>query len=165
MKKEITIEDGKNVINIHIPDGYEIDKEKSTIECIKLKKCIRFRDDSTAIIDGFYFDNLTGKIIPGSHRNTPPNFDLYVTEKQLKSAITMARISQILENDKRFGGPVTDEEWNDNRIVKYVIVRDRNVIVPNISYTLYRFLAFHTTEQRNLFMEENMDLIKDYYML
>ena len=29
----------------------------------------------------------------------------------------------------------------------------------------YKFLAFHTKEQAELFLQENEDLVKDYYMI
>ena len=77
----------------------------------------------------------------------------------------MARISQIMTNDERFGGVITDEEWKDSRTTKRVIIRQKEAICVDFSYTIYHFLAFHTKEQRDLFMQENMDLIKDYFML
>ena len=76
----------------------------------------------------------------------------------------MARISQIMANDKRFGGPVTDEEWESKSVI-YTILRDRNKIIPSANFTTYRFLAFHTQEQRDLFLKENEDLLKDYLMI
>lgn len=74
----------------------------------------------------------------------------------------MAQISQIMANDERFGGVVTDEEWNYNR--KYVIIRRGTKLGIETKYC-YEYLAFHTNEQAELFLKENEDLIKDYYML
>ena len=77
----------------------------------------------------------------------------------------MARISQIMANDERFGGVITDEEWKSGRGVKHVIKRDGNNISDAIYYSYYHFLAFHTEKQRDLFLEENEDLVKDYLMI
>lgn len=77
----------------------------------------------------------------------------------------MARISQIMANDERFGGVVTDEEWGDRHKIKFTIVRRQNLISYAPLYRDYEFLAFHTIEQRNLFLEENEDLVRDYLMI
>ena len=74
----------------------------------------------------------------------------------------MARISQIMANDNRFGGTITDEEWNYDR--KYVIIRRGTKLGVETKYC-YEYLAFHTNEQAELFLSENEDLIKDYYMI
>lgn len=54
--------------------------------------------------------------------------------------------------------------------IKYTIIRsDNNITDNNISGTINRhihdFLAFHTPEQRDLFLEENEDLVKDYLII
>ena len=98
--------------------------------------------------------------------NTKDNYHLFVTMKQAKSALAMARISQILANDiENFGGVVTDDEW-DNDYLKYVIYR-RNNNISSMAVTKfeYCFLAFHTEEQRDLFLEKYRDLVKDYLMI
>jgi len=153
-------------INIVAPEGYEIDKENSTFECIKFKPVQkkRWRDDTDAQIKG-YIINLASMINVWTGFNTPDNYHVFATEKQAKSALAMARISQIMANDERFGGVVTDEEWNNKDIGKYVIIRERDCICPDLNYTFYRFLAFHTEEQRELFLQENEDLVRDYLCL
>ena len=78
----------------------------------------------------------------------------------------MAMISQIMANDiEHFGGAITDEEWKDITVEKYAICRLDNAISLMCSYLDYRFLAFHTEEQRDLFLEKYRDLVKDYLMI
>ncbi len=77
----------------------------------------------------------------------------------------MAQLSQIMANDKRFGGPISDEEWADIESEKYVIDRFNNKIQLVSYYNAWYFLAFRTKKQRDLFYKENEDLIKQYYML
>ena len=154
-------------IKINVPDGYEIDEKNSTFECIKFKKkeIISFRAKESAFISGFYI----GELSRINYRTDVPfdscNYNVFSTEKQAKSALAMAQISQIMANDKRFGGIVTDEEWNNTKY-KYVIYRSCNKIVCNecLLHT-YEFLAFHTKEQRDLFVYENEDLVKQYLMI
>lgn len=90
------------------------------------------------------------------------SYNVFATEKQAKSALAMARISQIMANDNRFGGTITDEEWNTDK--KYIIIRRGNNLGIETRYC-YEYLAFHTNEQAELFLKENEDLIKNYYMI
>lgn len=162
-------------IKIDIPEGYEIDKEKSTFENIvfkKKEKCWRAKENPNAykdinnIMSGYYIyvDSTIQKATQTPHR--PSSRNVFATEKQAKSALAMAQISQIMEHDERFGGVVTDEEWEDVSVVKHTIERDaRRFITTGSRYFTYMFLAFHTPEQRELFLVENKDLIKDYLML
>lgn len=89
---------------------------------------------------------------------------IFATEKQAGSAFAMARISQIMANDERFGGIITDEEWDNNQ-PKYIIERIRNKMDKDVVCSMYSLLAFHTPEQRALFLEEYEDLVKDYLMV
>ena len=89
----------------------------------------------------------------------------FASRKQAKSALAMAMISQIMANDiENFGGVVTDEEWKNNEW-KYVIYRDFCSINTTFVFHNYYFLAFHTSKQRDLFLEKYHDLIKDYLMI
>lgn len=153
-------------IKITPPEGYEIDKENSTLDCIKFKKIVKkWRDDETARMNGFYITSCDSILSAVSCQNIPKNYNTFLTEKHGKAALAMARISQIMANDARFGGAITDEEWDDNQIVKHGICRENNKIAKHSLCNNYEFLAFHTRKQRDLFLEENKDLIKDYFML
>ena len=153
-------------INIVAPEGYEIDRENSTFECIKFKPIEkkRWRDNEEEFITGYYIE-FDSEILPTIEENTSSNYNVFVTRKQAKSALAMARISQIMANDERFGGVVTDEEWKDRHTIKFTIIKRLNLISLVPLYKDYEFLAFHTTEQRNLFLEENEDLVRDYLMI
>ena len=152
-------------ISVYIPEGYEIDKENSTFECIRLKPIIRKKwRDSNPEVRGFYLGGNTIHTYPlGDWQDG--NLNVFATDKQAKSALAMAQISQIMANDERFGGVVTYEEWEDRTYKKYIIVRMDNEIFAADRTHAYDFLAFHTAEQRDLFLEENQDLVKDYLML
>lgn len=86
-----------------------------------------------------------------------------VTEKVAKSMLAMAMISQLMPY---YGGAITDEEWGNGDIAKYVILRKYNKIFKdNFKGCYYYFLAFHTAEQRDNFLKYNEQLIKDYLMI
>ena len=153
-------------IKITPPEGFEIDKENSTLEYIKFKPIEkkRWRDDENNIITGYWINSSSEIRSCNDCYNIPRNHCVFATEKQVKSALAMAHISQIMANDERFGGVVTDKEWKDiNR--KYVLRRCNNRIILSSFVNSYYFLAFHTVEQRNLFLKENEDLVKDYLMI
>lgn len=93
------------------------------------------------------------------HRN------IFATKMQAKSALAMARISQIMANDiEHFGGVVTDVEWVSDE-PKFVIYRMNDNVYPASVKSSYEFLAFHTEEQRNLFLKKYYNLVKDYLMI
>ena len=151
-------------LKIDIPEGYEIDKENSTFECIKFKKKPERWADGTKYIQGFWI-TAKSEISTAYCIKNDENRNVFATVKQAKSALAMAQISQIMKNDERFGGPITNEEWGCNDVEKYVIQRQQNNIMRGLTFTCYLFLAFHTKEQRDLFLEENEDLVKDYLMI
>ena len=152
-------------IKIDIPAGYVIDKENSTSECIRLKPIeSKFADyDGQFIINGFYIYH--SQIFGHECQNNKAARDIFATEKQAKSALAMAQISQIMANDTRFGGIITDEEWNNSSCKKYVIDRIYNRLLYPTYINVYAFIAFHTPEQRALFLQENEQLVKDYLMV
>lgn len=149
------------------PEGYEIDKENSTFDCIKFKRLVkRWRDERYEELKGFYIDSLSNIERSSVLYNTKHGYKLFATRKQAKSALAMARISQIMANDGRFGGVVTDEEYANHHIWKYAIHRKDNKIERyQGTYGIDHFLSFHTEKQRDLFLKENEDLIRDYLMI
>lgn len=155
-------------IEITIPEGYEIDKENSTFECIKFKPInkSKFSDyDGTYPMAGYYMNDNKIIFTGIAKNNFERNKDVFSTEKYAKSAFAMAQISQIMANDERFGGVITDEEWEDSNIPKYCLCREHSYLQFSTFQSSYEFLAFHTPEQRDLFYQENRQLINDYLMI
>ena len=152
-------------IKIIPPEGLEIDQENSTFECIKFKPIAkRWRDKVEEMFVGYYIDANCNVQKIGRCYNAKHNHNVFATKKQAKSALAMAQISQIMANDERFGGVVSNEEWKNPYIRKYCINRFADKLGYDLYVTTYHFLAFHTKEQCNLFLNENEDLIKDYLM-
>ena len=77
----------------------------------------------------------------------------------------MTRISQLMAHDERYGGVVTDEEWERPELAKCIIMRYNGRTIFNSATLTYHFLAFHTNEQRTLFLAENEQLVTDYLMI
>ena len=153
-------------VKIVPPEGYEIDRENSTLECIKFKPIIkRWRGAYDSLVSGYVIESNSNIRYWENLSEGGDSINTFATEKQAKSALAMAQISQIMVNDERFGGVVTDKEWGNGNTLKYVLARCENKIIRSLCTTRYDFLAFHTSEQSDLFLEENEDLVKDYLML
>ena len=157
-----------NEIKITVPEGYEIDKENSTFEKIVFRKIEKtpWRYRNNRKINGCWINNHSE--ILGTVKSLPyieEYHNIFATRKQAKSALAMAQITQIMANDKRFGGIITENEWVTSGDDKHVIYRVRNNVIAGMTVSQYHFLAFHTAEQRDLFLKENEDLVKDYLMI
>lgn len=157
-------------IKITPPEGYEIDKKNSTFDCIRFKPIIKgakkWRGSYDAKVSGYLINNYSRLHHWNNLIADEDTINVFATEKQAKSALAMAQISQIMVNDERFGGVVTDEEWANDNIWKHSINRNANKIeCSSGTYGIYHFLSFHTEEQRDLFLKENEDLVKDYLMI
>jgi hypothetical protein len=157
-------------IKINVPEGYEIDKENSTFDCIKFKpNSKKWISNPNKRIKGYEIEK--GKILeftdisPLCMEGRDNCKDIFATEKQAKSALAMAQISQIMANDERFGGIIADEEWNGYCMNKYCLIRYDNKLSKDVLSHTHHFLAFHTEKQRDLFLEENEQLVKDYLMI
>jgi len=158
-------------IKIQIPEGYEgIDEGKSNLAegkiVFKKKEETSWRYNKNAILSGYYVTSEADIEDVGGLFNVSNAWNVFATEKQAKSMLAMAQLSQIIQNDDRFGGPITDGEWLNHNVDKWLIDRYENQIDTD-TYKIcnFRFLAFHTKEQRDLFLKENEDLIRQYYML
>lgn len=147
-------------IKITIPEGYEIDMEKSTFERIvfKKKKVINSWEDLKNI-KGFlisYNSNIQecGEITPnGEDRN------VFLNKKYAKSALALAQISQLL--------PYYDSKvnWKSSK-EKYCIDKEyNNKIIISKWMSTYHVLAFNSKEEAERFLKYNEQLVKDYFML
>lgn len=125
----------------------------------------RWRDDEEARISGYWITSVSDINIRDNMLNDDTNYNVFVTKAQAKSALAMARISQIMANDERFGGVVTDEEWLSIGLPKAVIERESGKIAFTYKYTRWQFLAFHNLDQAELFLDENRDLVEQYLMI
>jgi hypothetical protein len=163
----IELVDGGEVVQSYTSDGrIYFNGESNAIDLVIVEEVEEFWSDKENKIANGYFIESDSRIAYCTYVKYNQNrYKNFANRKQAISAIAMAIISQIMANDiENFGGVVTDEEW-ENSDWKYVIFRSNNKICTTaISYDYY-FLAFHTEEQRNLFLEKYPNLVKDYLMI
>lgn len=153
-------------IKIDIPEGYEIDKENSTFECIKFKK--KSKEINTwkdiEYLSGYFINNQASIIETPEIPREGDDKNVFVSEKYAKSALALAQISQLMPY---YGGEITDEEWKDPSIPKYNILCGLGDIIGTVDYNVKHITSFHTREQRDKFMSipENIQLVKELYMV
>ena len=142
-------------------DDYEISEQSGEEIIILRKKKPTPKWEDLKRISGCYIaDNCI--IRPASNiMANGENKNVFLTEKHAKSALAMAQISQLMPY---YGGEITDEEW-ENSSPKYIIDRYGNMINITFHTNAYYFLAFHTKEQRDAFLKNNEQLVKDYLMI
>lgn len=151
-------------VKINIPEGYEIDKENSTFECIKFKKIHQTNTwEDIPRVNGCYMNN--SHIYTGYEgKPCEENKDIYLTDKYAKSALALAQISQLMPY---YGDEITNEEWGNAEWKYSVAVNHKGDITIRTTVNIKDIIAFHTAEQRDRFISfpENIQLIKDLYMV
>lgn len=154
-------------IKINVPDGYKIDKENSTFECIKFKpiekklpktwegycethskrKGESWINELSRIVNVENFDKLKRNCI--RDKNLLPN------KEYAEAMLALCQLIQLRDcyND----GWIPD--WNkvDD---KYTIRVNKNVLVNNINTNISCILAFKTKEIRDEFFNNFRDLIE-----
>ena len=164
----VKIDDNHEVTMHYTPEG-EINagdiSDNDLVIIEEVEKPEFWSDNKDSTFCGFRINNVASIAEVYSVHNTNKFYDVFATKKQAKSALAMARISQIMANDVyNFGGVITDDEW-ENKDKKFIIYRDGNNISKTSIWGDYFFLAFHTVDQRDLFLEKYRDLVKDYLMI
>lgn len=154
-------------VKIAIPEGYEIDTEKSTFTNIVFKKKhLSWLESLTQKCRNAYVAGYTiSETFVTRHIDHPADVYFFANQKQAKRARAYALITQIIKNDDRFGGEITDKEWKETYLAKYGIMRSKGRLEKETVFYTYDPIAFHTTEQRDLFLKENEQLLKDYFMI
>lgn len=142
-------------------EDYEISQQSDEEIIILRKKKPTPKWEDLKRISGCYIaDNCI--IRPATDVTTNgENKNVFLTEKYAKSALAMAQISQLMPY---YGGEITDEEWGDSSR-KYIIDKYGGRINITFHTNAYYFLAFHTSEQRDEFLKNNEQLVKDYLMI
>jgi hypothetical protein len=152
----------------NIPDGYEIDQKNSTIEKIVLvKKSIYPKDWEEHFIDNY----IEGFYIEGEYAEHSfitncgyQDKSVFKTKKQAQTSIAYAQLTQLMALPCYNGTWVPN--WENKEQIKYCIVRWKNTIATNtIDSYLFGFLTFKSQEIRDIFLENHLNLIKQFYEL
>lgn len=149
-------------LKIEIPEGHEIDQEKSTFEKIIFKKVGKPMEwEYIKKIDGYYVDTASDLIsvqsvatILGNNKNVFP------TKQDAASSLALA---QLLQLRKAWIGE-WEAIWDGGRFM-YVITRCKKSLDIDCLSSSYSELSFPSEEMALDFLEAFKDLIKVYYKL
>lgn len=115
-------------IKINIPEGYEIDKENSTFECIKFKpieKELTYKDVAEELFDDiYYFTDRRGKIDSARELDAKDDKNNAASRKQLDRLMALNQLFNIAEYYNR-KNPKEEKKIHcinyDKRNLKYFI--------------------------------------------
>ena len=152
-------------IKINCPEGFEIDKENSTFECIKFKPIKNklpktweeFCESHTTAEEEYYVSSVS-RITPyyRTTRNEIEERNL-LPSKELAEA--MLALCQLIQLRDCYNGDWTPD-WTNHNEIKYVMFPGNGIITLDRAWTYNRILAFQTEELRDQFFENFKYLIK-----
>lgn len=143
-------------INIDIPQGYEIDREKSTFENIVFKeiKGLPTTWEDLKTISGHYV--VSNSIMYSQELNTySRNKNMFATKEQAEASLALAQLSQLRDVYRQGWTP----DWGDNDW-KHVIEFHKDKLIRSSYRGTNNFLAFQSKDIRDEFLENFKDLIE-----
>lgn len=144
-------------VKIEVPQGYEIDKEKSTFENIVFKEVKNELPETwkeLEVIKG-WFVNYMCEITNVYGFSFSASKNVFATKEQAEASIALAQLSQLREVYRNGWVPDWD---NDNE--KHCISLVNNKIKRVVYFSSNNFLSFQDEETRDLFLENFKDLIE-----
>ena len=146
-------------LKINVPEGYEIDKDKSTFENIVFKKINELPISwwELEYIDGFFpkrFLDINYTVFNPA-KNLDDYKNTFKTKEQAKASIALAELSQ-LRDVYRQGWEPDWKNSHDKFIIEFFENKLRILEVLNTSF----FLSFQDRETAELFLENFKDLIE-----
>ena len=146
-------------IKITPPEGYEVDKEKSTFSEIvfkKIKNNLPMSWEELGVIEGSFVSS--NSIIDDLYMTNAVdiNRNLFPTRKEAGAMRAMAQLCQLRDRWNDGWKP----DWKDNTR-KYCIVSFKNIVLRDSYYSVSHPMVFKTEELRDKFMETFKDLLEE----
>lgn len=148
-------------IKIEIPEGYEIDKEKSTYSLIIFKKLIKTKPKSWKDMESIHgcYITVNSEISTEFNNfstNDNCNKNIFPTRAEAEACLALSQLCQLRD--------VYNEGWkanyiNDNEIKYLIVVRFNNLIRYESINTNY-IMHFKTNVIRDEFMITFKDLLE-----
>lgn len=143
-----------------INGSYDKNGSDVCLDLVIVKECLNWWE--THEKDRFEQFLINGYDKPEGHIITLCNARYPATPELAIQQYAFAKISHILKNDFHYGDIITKDEWNNCFSVKFCIIRCGNEIQIKPYQLEYHFLAFHTEQQAEEFVEEYTELVKQY---
>ena len=144
---------------IQVPEGYEIDKEKSTFKKIVFKKVQDLPKtwEEVGTIKGWFTDNMCSvEYYSEGKSNDSRDRNIFPTKEEAKASIALAQLCQLRDRYNDGWKP----DWNSMSETKYVLEINSNIVVKNFYGNRHKILAFKTEELRDKFLENFKGLIE-----
>ena len=145
-------------VQIEVPQGYEIDQDKSTFTNIVFKptkeKELPKTWEELEKIKGYYLNSDSeirdAQVVPFlKHRNT------FVAKEQAEAAVALAQLSQLRQIYRQGWEP----NWEDDSL-NFVIDKCKGEVTGDVYHYMNHFLAFQSGEVRDKFLHNFKDLIE-----
>ncbi|GIZ15523.1 hypothetical protein [Capnocytophaga catalasegens] len=150
-------------LKIEVPQGYEIDKEKSTFEKIVFKKVEEKITWKKAFDkEGYIIEDAVVYFEKDLH-SMPSNKDVFKSKEIAEAVIALAQLEWLRdEYIKRYypENPNWKPYWNISDDFKHCVNVHENELYKSSYRASHSFLAFPTAEIRDKFLEEQIDLIE-----
>ena len=153
-------------IEFNIPEGYVIDSSKSTENKIVCKpiepQYPKLWEDAfwAKPISGFDIKLYNSDIRSATSREKA----LFKTKKQAESSLAYAQLTQLMALPCYNGDWMPD--WNNLSQIKYSIERLKKYDIVKLDFSGYfSFLTFKSEKVREIFFNNHMDLIRQFYQL
>ena len=152
-------------MKIQAPEGYEIDKEKSTFEKIVFKKIERklpkkWKD--LYEVKGWFVDFQSDVVTSGSMRTADSVKNRFPTKEEAEACLALAQLCQLRDRYNDGWKP----DWENRAQNKFIIYihPDNEILFDKISANTHaisrHLLTFKTEELRDKFLENFRDLIE-----
>lgn len=144
---------------IQVPEGYKIDKEKSTFEKIVFKKIEREFPKSwedLKNIGGYYVSSQSDIKYCYENCQDSINKNVFPTKREAEACLALAQLCQLRDRYNDGWKP----DWGNRDETKWCIEFYEEEIGKNAYLVTRKILAFKTPELRNKFLENFRDLIE-----
>lgn len=155
-------------LKLTIEQAQKLYKEQPSMRELLLTTFTKEELEGVVLKDWYELSNISGCYLASDSRcvnidNRKAEGDqknIFATEKQVKSALAMAQLSQLMKDL----GDECNVDWGDLSD-KHCILRACNHLSATSYKNTYHFLAFKTAKVRDAFLKKHEQLIKDYFMI
>ena len=135
---------------VPVPEGYEIDQEKSTFENIVFKKIEKKGWEGLGSIEGFHVTQ-SSDVEYTRCLTLKGNENVFPMESQARGVIALAQLLQLKKS--------VDPEWNGKYVIRFN--RTVNDFRINTSKDYSGVISFSSKELAEKFLEDNRKLLMD----
>ena len=149
----------EKTIKITPPEGYEVDREKSTFDKIifkKIENSLPMSWEELGVVGGYYVSSRSNINDMSMTNAVDINRNLFPTKEEAKAMLAMAQLCQL--RGRWNDGWKAD--WKDDTL-KYCIISFENTLCKESYKSTSNSMAFKTKELRDKFMETFKDLLEE----